>query len=360
MRSMSTTTPAAFRLLNYRHQRTTGEPIQVGLAFDERILSLETLAPFHPAAQKLLEASRYSELTPGVQGLLTNWEQSLALLSELADFVLQQGIEHASWRGKQRSLQEVFVLAPVLRPTKMLFAGANYERHVREVENWKEAVAGAPDLKNFSIEKATTRPYVFVKLPYCLLNPYDPLIYPHPYQQLDWEGELALIIGKRGKHIPVERAMDYVAGFTIANDYSLRSLNMRADWPGLRSDWFGGKNFDTAACLGPYLVPKAFLPNYLHLGRRLMVNGVLKQDASTEGMIFKPDELIAFVSSIVTLEPGDVISTGSPPGAGFASGEYLKVGDVVELEMEGLGRQRNVIIAAEEEEKEEEEGGEHA
>jgi 2,4-didehydro-3-deoxy-L-rhamnonate hydrolase len=122
-------------------------------------------------------------------------------------------------------------------------------------------------------------------------------------------------------------------------------MNMRADWPGLRSDWFGGKNFDTSACLGPYLVPKAFVPNYLNLGRRLLVNGVVKQDASTEGMIFKQDELIAFVSSIVTLEPGDVIATGSPPGAGFATGEFLNVGDVVEAEIDGLGRQRNVIVA---------------
>ncbi len=339
---------APFRLMNYRQRGEIRGPIQVGLAFDERIFPLEAFVTLHPAAQELIEASRYSELTPGgVQGLLINWEQNLELLSDLAAFVQQQGMEHALWRGKQLSLQEVSVLAPVVRPTKMLFAGANYERHVREVENWKEATAGGPDVRNFSVDKSTTRPYVFVKLPYCLIGPYDAVIHPHSYQQLDWEGELALIIGKRGKHIPVERAMEYVAGFTIANDYSLRSMNMRADWPGLRSDWFGGKNFDTAACLGPYLVPRAFVPNYLNLGRRLLVNGVVKQDASTEGMIFKPDEIIAFVSSIVTLEPGDVIATGSPPGAGFASGEYLKVGDVVELEMEGLGRQRNVIIAEE-------------
>ena len=320
----------------------------MGLAFEERIFPLEVFVTLHPAAQELVEASRSSELTPGgVQGLLTSWGQNLELLSDLATFVQQQGMEHALWREKQISLQEVSVLPPVVRPTKMLFAGANYERHVREVDNWKEGQAGGPDVKNFSIDKSTTRPYVFVKLPYCLIGPYDAVIHPHPYQQLDWEGELALIIGKRGKHIPVERAMEYVAGFTMANDYSLRSMNMRADWPGLRSDWFGGKNFDTAACLGPYLVPKAFVPDYLNLGRRLLVNGVLKQDASTEGMIFKPDEIIAFVSSIVTLEPGDVIATGSPPGAGFASGKYLNVGDVVELEMEGLGRQRNVIIAEE-------------
>jgi 2-keto-4-pentenoate hydratase/2-oxohepta-3-ene-1,7-dioic acid hydratase in catechol pathway len=334
-----------FRLINYRHHADTTGPIQVGLAIGEQIVPLEALVKAYPAAQRLIEASIASALTPGVQGLLTNWEQSLKLLADLAAFITRQGAEDAPWREAQFTLQEASVLAPVVRPTKMLFAGANYERHVKEVEHWKEASANGPDVKNFSVDKTTTKPYVFVKLPYCLIGPYDSVIYPHPHEKLDWEGELALIIGKRGKHIPVEQAMDYVAGFTIANDYSLRSMNMRADWPGLRSDWFGGKNFDTAACLGPYLAPKEFVPNYLNLGRRLLVNGVVKQDASTEGMIFKPDEIIAFVSSIVTLEPGDVIATGSPPGAGFATGEYLKVGDVVELEIEGLGRQRNVIVA---------------
>ncbi len=285
-----------FRLMNYRPPGDTVGRIQVGLDLYEQIVPLEALATQHPAAQRLIEASSVSELTPGVQGLLTNWEQSLEVLSELAAFVAQQG----PWRGEQIPLQDVSVLAPVVRPTKMLFAGANYEQHVKEVENWKEASANGPDVKNFSVDKSTTKPYVFIKLPYCIIGSYDPVIYPTPYQKLDWEGELALIIGRRGKHIPVERAMDYVAGFTIANDYSLRELNIRADWPGLRSDWFGGKNFDTAACLGPYLVPRQFVPDYLNLRRRLTVNGVIKQDASTQGMIFKPDEIISFVSSIIS------------------------------------------------------------
>ena len=333
-----------FRLINYqRHEDTTGK-ISVGLVFDENILPLAALVAHYPSAQQLVEASTASELTPGVQGLLTHWQQSFEALSELTAFVAQQGVENGPWRTEIFTLDAVHVLAPVVRPTKMLFAGANYERHVREVDNWKEGVANGPSVKNFTVDKATTKPYVFIKLPYCIIGPYDPVIYPTPYQKLDWEGELALVIGKRGKHIPVEQAMDYVAGFLIANDYSLREMNMRADWPGLRSDWFGGKNFDTAAALGPYLVPKQFVPNYLDLPRKLTVNGVVKQDASTEGMIFKPDEIIAFVSSIVTLEPGDVISTGSPPGAGFATGEYLNIGDVVEVEMQGLGRQRNKIV----------------
>jgi 2-keto-4-pentenoate hydratase/2-oxohepta-3-ene-1,7-dioic acid hydratase in catechol pathway len=131
----------------------------------------------------------------------------------------------------------------------------------------------------------------------------------------------------------------------IVNDYSLRELQTVTGPSGERlQDWFGGKNFDTAAALGPYLVPRQFVPDYLNLHMRLTVNGAVKQDCTTQEMIFTPDEIIAFASSVVTLEPGDVIATGSPPGAGFATGKYLEVDDVVEAEVEGLGRQRNVIV----------------
>jgi 2-keto-4-pentenoate hydratase/2-oxohepta-3-ene-1,7-dioic acid hydratase in catechol pathway len=123
---------------------------------------------------------------------------------------------------------------------------------------------------------------------------------------------------------------------------------MRADWPGLASDWFMGKNFDTSAVLGPYFVPKQFVPNYLDLAMKLTVNGEVKQQSFPRDMVFKPDEIIAFASANTTLEPGDVIATGSPPGAGFATGKYLKAGDVVEAEIEGLGRQRNLIVAEQE------------
>lgn len=330
-----------FRLINYRLPNEHTSMVHVGLVLNEHIVPIDALADYHPAAKALLVAAVTSELTPGIQGLLTNWERSFAALSTLASFVANAGFEGVPWQRDVRSMNDIHITAPVLRPTKMLFAGANYERHVQEVANWKEA-----DLTNYKpVDKSTTRPYVFVKLPYCIIGPDDPVIHPTPYQRLDWEGEVALVIGKRGKHIPVEQAMEYVAGFLIVNDYSLRDLNIRVDWPSFHMDWFGGKNFDTAACLGPYLVPKEFIPDYLNLHTTLTVNGVVKQNSIARDMVFKPDEIIAFVSSVTTLEPGDIISTGSPPGAGFATNESLKVGDVVETEIEGLGRQRNTIIA---------------
>src|SRR5437899_121765 len=202
----------SFRLINYQQRGNTPGKIHVGLVLGDQIVPLDALAMHHPGAQRLLEASTASELIPGIQGLLTNWEQSLATLSELTDFITRQGVENGPWQGDLVFLNAVHVLSPVVRPTKMLFAGANYERHVREVEHWKEAAD--PSIKNFSVDKSTTKPYVFIKLPYCIIGPYDPVMYPTPFQKLDWEGELALIIGKRGKHIPVEQAMEYVAGFT--------------------------------------------------------------------------------------------------------------------------------------------------
>lgn len=331
----------AFQLLSYRLSDDTSQVVHVGLVFGERIVPLHALGDYHPAAKTLLAETVASELRPGIQGLLTHWAQSFEVLRSLAGFVTEQGFEGTAWQREVRSIDEIAVTAPVLHPTKLLCAGANYERHVQEVANWKEA-----DLSKYKpIDKSTTRPYVFVKLPYCVIGPHDAVVHPTPYQRLDWEGEVAVVIGKRGKHIPVEQAMDHVAGFIIVNDYSLRDLNIRVDWPSFHMDWFGGKNFDTAACLGPYLVPKQFIPNYLDLHTTLSVNGVVKQNSYARDMVFKPDEIIAFASSVVTLEPGDVISTGSPPGAGFATNESLKVGDVVETEITGLGRQRNIIIA---------------
>ncbi len=331
----------AFRLISYRQSGDDAGVVHVGIVLDEHIVPVDALIDYHPDAKELLAAMVVSELTPGIQGLLTNWEQSFEALSMLADFIVQEGFEGVPWQRDVRSIDDIHATAPVLRPTKMLFAGANYEKHVREVANWKEA-----DLKDYKgVDKSTTRPYVFIKLPYCIIGPDDAVIHPTPYRRLDWEGEVGLVIGKRGKHIPVEHAMDYVAGFMIVNDYSLRDLNIRTDWPSFHMDWFGGKNFDTAACLGPYLVPKEFVPDYQELHTTLSVNGVVKQNCFARDMIFKPDEIIAFVSTVVTLEPGDVISTGSPPGAGFATNESLKVGDVIETKIAGLGRQRNTIIA---------------
>ncbi len=335
-----------FRLMNYRPRGDTSGRIQVGLELDERILPLEALMARHPAARRLVEASTASELTPGVQGLLTRWEHNLAALIALTAFVRSHSPDDPLWRRSQVALADVSVLPPVIHPSRMLFAGTNYTPHVGEDEPRKAATASNPYVNDRAVDRPATRPYVFEKAPYYLSGPYDAVIHPAGDEKLTWEGELALIIGKRGKHIPAAQAMEHVAGFTIASDYSLRSMHRRADRPGPRADSFSDKNFATAACLGPYLVPKDFVHNYRNLDRKLTVNGVVKEGASTAHLLVEPAEIIALASSITTLEPGDVIATGLLPDADMPGDEYLHIGDVVEAEIAGLGRQRNLIVSA--------------
>lgn len=328
-----------FRLMNYRPRGDTSGRIQVGLELDERILPLEALMARHPAARRLVEASTASEMTPGVQGLLTRWEHNLAALIALTAFVRSHGPDDPLWRRSQVALADVSVLPPVIRPPRMLFASTNYTPHSGEDEPWKAATASNPHVNDGAADRPATRPYVCEKAPDCLSGPYDAVLHPAGEAKLTWESELALIIGKRGQHIPAAQAMEYVAGFTIASDYSLRSINRHADC-------FSSENFATAACLGPYLVPRDFVHNYLNLDRKLTVNGVIKEGASSANMRVEPAEIIALASSITTLEAGDVIATGLLPDADLPGGEYLHIGDVVEAEIAGLGRQRNLIVSA--------------
>jgi 2-keto-4-pentenoate hydratase/2-oxohepta-3-ene-1,7-dioic acid hydratase in catechol pathway len=333
-----------FRLITYQEQHDQSPNVlHPGLVIGDAIIALDGLAPSHPLAQQLEERTHASLLTPGLQGLLFDWDRHFDMLSTLGEFVGLEGIEDPRRYRGTVSDQRIHVLAPVLRPSKMLYAASNYAKHIAEAENWQPSGRSQAQ----GIDKAKTQPYSFLKLPSCIVGPYDPVVFPRGFAQLDYEVELALVIGRRGKHIPEEHAMEYVAGFLIANDMSLRDLTVRQDWPNLRSDWFVGKNFDTSAPLGPYLVPRRFVPKFQDLRLTLRVNGVTKQDASTRDMIFSPQEQIAFLSRFMTLEPGDILATGTPSGVGFGTGDYLKVGDLVEAEIEGLGQQRTRIIEKE-------------
>src|SRR5260370_11604658 len=246
-----------FRLITYRDEGARQGP-RVGLVLEGNIVALDALASYHPLARTLADAVRASASTPGAQGLLTDWKKHFDALYEIATFVMREGPQDARWR---KSRESIHVLAPVLRPSKMLYAASNYEEHIKEAENWQ-----ASGIAHFqSIDKSVTQPYSFIKLPSCITGPYDPIIFPRGFQQLDYEIELALVIGRRGKHIPAERGMDFVAGFMVANDVSLRDLTVRKDLPFLRSDWFARKNFYTSAPLSPYFVPRAFAPHHLNL-----------------------------------------------------------------------------------------------
>jgi 2-keto-4-pentenoate hydratase/2-oxohepta-3-ene-1,7-dioic acid hydratase in catechol pathway len=224
-------------------------------------------------------------------------------------------------------MPDVHVLPPVPVPPKIICLGLNYRDHA------EEARVPLPE-----------RPLLFSKPSTTIVGPEDTVVYPKISTQVDYEVELAAVIGKRGKGIPESDAFDYVAGYTVFNDVSARDIQF-AD-----KQWFRGKSFDTFAPTGPYLVSRDQVSDPHDLKMDLRVNGEIRQRSTTANMIFKIPQLIAFISNVMTLQPGDIIATGTPAGVGFYAKpekRLLKPGDLMEAEIEGIGLLRNRIISAE-------------
>jgi 2-keto-4-pentenoate hydratase/2-oxohepta-3-ene-1,7-dioic acid hydratase in catechol pathway len=180
----------------------------------------------------------------------------------------------------------------------------------------------------------------FSKFRNALVGPFDPIVLPTISQQVDYEGELAVVIGTPGKHIAVDDALAHVAGYAVMNDVSARDLQLQT------SQWIAGKTLDTFAPLGPGIVPSSLIPDPQDLRLETRVNGTVVQSDSTASMVFSVAETIAFLSSIMTLRPGDIIATGTPAGVGFKREPplYLQAGDVVEVEIEGVGTIQNPVV----------------
>ena len=189
------------------------------------------------------------------------------------------------------------------------------------------------------------KPWHFVKTSRgSVVGPGTKVRLPLFSQMVDWEVELAAVIGKAAKDVPVEKALDYVAGYTIANDLSARDMGRRphiSDTSPFKADWVAHKSFDGSCPLGPWIVPAGDIPDPQNLGLKLWVNGVIKQDSHTSKMIFTLAEQIAHLSTRLTLQPGDLILTGTPAGVGLARKEFLKAGDVVKVWVEGVGTLTN-------------------
>ncbi len=213
---------------------------------------------------------------------------------------------------------------PVAAPAKIICLGKNYSEHAKE--------------GGFEIPAA---PLLFCKTPNALNGPFDPVVLPRSSDQVDWEVELAVVIGRAGKRIPAARAFDYVAGYTVMNDVSGR----RAQFA--HSQWFRGKSFDTFAPLGPALVTPDEIGDVHDLRLTAKVNGRLMQAGSTRDMLFGIDQIIADVSEDITLVPGDIISTGTPAGVGIFRDPpiVLHAGDEVVCWVEKIGAIRNPIVA---------------
>lgn len=273
--------------------------------------------------------------------LLEDWDTNFEALCLMADFIAAGSAPEST----VVDTTSVHYLPPILKPGKMIYAAANYGDHIREMLNVSLTETSDERENMLDRDKKRIRPYSFLKAPSALCGAHDDIIAPSDCTQIDWEVELAMAVGRRAKRMSPANAMDCIAGFMTTNDISARDWNMRADWPMLRSDWLGGKSHDTFAPMGPYFVPRAFVPDCMNLRLTLKVNGETKQDGNTGEMVFSPEEQIEFASDMISLEPGDILSTGTPAGVGHGAGTYLQPGDVVETEVEGLGAMRNNVVA---------------
>lgn len=213
---------------------------------------------------------------------------------------------------------------PILRPSKLICLGINYLEHKQETGHEKPA-----------------NPLLFCKTPNALNGPFDPILLPRSSRQVDWEVELAVVIGRECKRIPKQNALDYVAGFCVMNDVSGRDAQFS------ESQWFRGKSFDTFAPLGPAIVTADEIVDVQNLRLTTTVNAEVMQDSNTRNMIFDVVSIIEFISQDITLIPGDVIATGTPSGVGIFRDPpiVLKDGDTVECSIEKIGSIRNEVVS---------------
>lgn len=214
---------------------------------------------------------------------------------------------------------------PIERPGKIVCVGLNYRDHAAE-----------------SRMELPERPLLFAKWQTSLIGPGQPIVLPSLSDEVDFEAELGVVIGREGRAISPDDALDFVDGYLCLNDVSARDVQMGD------SQWTRGKSFDTFCPVGPELTPASEVPDPQDLRIRCLVNGEVMQDASTADMVFPVREVIAFVSEAITLEAGDLIATGTPPGVGFARPEpvFLADGDEVTVEIDGLGSLSNPVVAA--------------
>ena len=226
-------------------------------------------------------------------------------------------------RNATFSVNDVTLLAPVLVPPKIVCLGLNYKDHAEEQ---------GKDVPDELI--------LFMKPRTAIIGPDQPIIQPKMVKQLDYEAELAIVIGEKGKQIPVSEARKYIFGYTAFNDVSARDIQFKD------KQWTRGKSFDTFAPMGPCLTTASQIGDPNNLGVRTRVNGELRQNSSTRNMVFNIDEIVHRLSHVMTLEPGDVIATGTPAGVGVflkPKPTFLSPGDFIEIEIERIGTLRNIV-----------------
>ena len=298
-----------------------------GLVAGDRVLDLRQALPSGPT---------------DMLAVLLEWKVTLPQLHRLASDRSRPG----------RPLNGLRVHAPV-QPRQIFQAGANYRQHVidLEVAHRSPDDPRSPEQARAEIAALMDRraredqPYVFTGLPSSITGPYDEVELPSWAAKPDWELELAVVIGRHTHRVETAQALDYVAGYTIANDLTDRAAVFRPDMPAIGTDWLRSKNAPGFTPLGPYLVPAEFVGDPGDLQVTLTLNGQTMQDESAKDMLFGVARLISYISQYAVLWPGDVVLTGSPAGNGLHWGRLLRDGDVMEGTITGLGAQRTRCVA---------------
>jgi len=263
---------------------------ELGVVDGERVISLSRAAPMFPTT---------------MMGLIARWAE---LERDVRSILREQDFAH--------DLRAVHLKAPVPRPGKIMAIGLNYADHVKET--------GAETPKDQTW---------FCKQPTAVNGPFDPIQIPKASPMVDWEAELVVVIGKGGRHIGKDRARDHVFGYCCGNDVSVR------DWQKRTSQWIIGKGFDTHAPFGPWITTADEVGDPHTLGIKCIVNGQTRQSSNTSNLVFRVEDQLALLSQAMTLEPGDLIYTGTPGGVGMAMNPqvWLKPGDTCRVEIEKLG-----------------------
>lgn len=303
-----------FRLFSYASGREEG--VSTGVLIEGMVFNTKVLI---------------GERGASMMDILRNWPDAF---DDLCDWAIGADVHDGM------PFEEVELRAPLLYPGTIYCAGANYADHLAEMADLVEATTGTRPNGGKPDE-----PWFFVKTSAASVCGHGARIaIPSFTRELDYEVELAVVIGRTAKNVSEEDAMDHVAGYTILNDLSARDLLRREGSPFV-FDWIGQKCFTDAAPMGPWLTPAAFAGDVGDLAITLDVNGERRQDSRTSQMVHTIAEQIAYLSRHVALLPGDVIATGTPAGVGLARRRFLQPGDTVEMEIEGLGRLSHTMVA---------------
>lgn len=297
-----------------------GEPFRLGVLLDENTI----VDPQQAYVEKLVAQDQPRALEIA-SALIPSEPTAFLANGDIARDAAQEALQYVSQDQTSKSIyqkQDVQIGAPLLRPNKIICVGLNYKDHIREMKR-----------------EFPAHPVIFAKYATAIAEPNGEFpLNSKLTQKLDYEAELAFVIGKKGKNISRAQALDYVAGYTVVNDITARDMQKRT------IQWLQGKTLDRSLPMGPCLVTKDEIKDPHALDISLTVNGEVRQKSNTEQLLFKVEDLVEFLSGIMTLEPGDVVCTGTPGGVGEAQGLFLKDGDVVRVEIGSIGAIETRIV----------------